>query len=153
MREGTRKIIFRYLVSHIPQGTDKMVGTHDISEEIMKMLSTDYREECKAIFLKTFAEYWTEGVYDERGNAIVPSEKKIAETIIEACEHSHGLFKSEEAALEWAAGTFYITEMQEGVNWLIENGYIREWKKPARFGYKWYLGVTAKGWEIAHLYR
>lgn len=149
MRTGTRKIIFSYLVKNIPYGSKKMVGTYEIGQAIQEMLVTDYRQECEEQFLKVF------GTYTLFGEKPLDWTEKTAKTIEEAFEDrkSFSSIHNVEEALKWAAGTMYMEEKEEGVKWLIDNGYIREYRKPARFGYKPYLGITEKGWSIAHLYR
>ena len=152
MREGTRKAIFSYLVHSIPFGTSKEGSSHGAGEAVISMLIANYRQDCEARFLKSFADYYTKGTYDERGNAIIPSERKIAQTVEEAVEHC-SVFKTVADAVKWGAETMYMKELEEGVAWLVSEGYMKEHKRPARFGYKWTFSITDKGWKIAHLYR
>ena len=108
MREGTRKAIFSYLVNTIPFGTSREGGCSGAGQAVINMLLSNYTSECEARFLKSFAEYYTKGTYDESGRAIIPSRKQIAQTVEEAVEHS-SIFKSVDDALKWGAETLYKT--------------------------------------------
>ena len=68
-------------------------------------------------------------------------------------EQGFTLFKTKEEILHWYATNRDVTETDEALKWLETEGYIKVWKKSARIGRKVYVGVTTKGWKIAHLYK
>lgn len=151
MRKGIRKVIFSYLVKHVPEGSNKECGSYAVGEEVIAMLIRDYRADVEARFMESFGEYLTQGYYNDAGEYIW-SERVQAKTIEEAVEHS-SLFKTVADALKWGAETMYMSELEEGVAWLVSEGYMKEHKRPARFGYRWTFSITDKGWKITHLYR
>ena len=152
MKDGTRYIIFSHLVKNVPSGSSERCGTYAIGEELQAMLIKNYRAEVEQIFMNSFGKYLSKGGYNDAEGNFVWSRYVKAQNIEEAVEHAT-YFKTVEDALKWAAESLYMSEMQEGIDWLVSEGYIREHKEPARFGYRHYLSVTQKGWKIAHLYK
>lgn len=77
-----------------------------------------------------------------------------AKDVEEFCNHpSQSYFKTKEEILYWYATNRDVTETEEALKWLEAEGYINVQKKSVGFGYRTYVGITAKGWKIAHLYR
>lgn len=148
MREGIRKQIFKTLVKELPYGTNKMLGARKIWDAVIELI--EEQDEAKAIeeVLGIFKIH-VDGEKDQYGFSLY----RKANNIEEFCKYQHGLFKTKKDVLHWYATNRHVNETEEALKWLEAEGYVRVWNKPARFGWKVYVGVTSKGWEIAHLYK
>lgn len=145
MKDGTRTMIFKFLLNNIPAGTKGMTcKVYDVKYDIEKLIIEQYTDEAIENTMSVFTDYG----YDENGKF---GEMKY-ESFDKLVEKVH-VFDTKEEAIKWGAENVASKEYYEALNWLLENGYIREWKKPARFGYRHYIGITPKGWKVAHLYR
>lgn len=57
-----------------------------------------------------------------------------------------------------AEGKRIFREMGEAYKWLLDNGYLREYmalyekSRGRRYGHSLNVGLTAKGWAVAHKY-
>lgn len=146
MKDGSRTIIFKHLLKNIPAGTNKMCCNHSEAQDaIEKMFVEQYTDDAIERTMSVFTTYG----YNENGDYETRRYESL-DKLVEACSC---VFKTKEKAIKWGAESCASREYMEALNWLLENGYVREWKKPARFGFYHYIGITPKGWKVAHLYK
>lgn len=148
MRDGIRRHIFKTLVQELPQGTNKMLGARKIWDAVIELIEQQDEEKAINEVLDTFKI----SVPDEKDEYGFTAYRR-AKDIEEFCKHQHGILNTKEKVLHWYATNRHVGETDEALKWLENEGYIRTWKKSERFGYSLYVGVTAKGWSVAHLYR
>lgn len=148
MRDGIRRQIFKTLVQELPQGTNKMLGARKIWDAVIELIEQQDEEKAINEVLDKFKIY-VPGEKDEYGFTAYRRAKDIEEF----CKYQSGFLNTKERVLYWYATNRHVGETDEALKWLENEGYIRTWNKPARFGWEVYVGVTAKGWSVAHLYR
>lgn len=146
MREGVRKVLFTYLVKNIPYNSNKMITYGDAYYQIRTLIGN--QEEAAA-----YKEVFTKFPMEVKGDDGFPHDQ-IATSLEEYLVSNHySLFKTREDIVNWYADRFVLDEIDEAVKWLENEGYIKTQKRTVRFGTKLYMGITEKGWSIAHLYR
>ena len=119
--------------------------TFDVADEIEKIIIEQYTDEAIEYTMNVFTTYG----YNEDGE-FGKLRYESFDKLVEGCSV---VFKTKESAIKWGAEKVASKEYNEALKWLLDNEYIREWKKPARFGYYHYIGITPKGWKVAHLYK
>lgn len=79
-----------------------------------------------------------------------------AQWTLQKCEVAHD--EAEVARAADAEGKRIFREMGEAYKWLLDNGYLREYmalyekSRGRRYGHCLNVGLTAKGWAVAHKY-
>ena len=148
MREGIRKVVFQTLVKELPQGTDKMIGASKIRSAVGQLITEQDRDKAIEEVLNTFTI--TTDEKDEFGCTIIRKANNLEEFL--KYNTLYG-FETLDGICEWYAEFKKVDETEQALKWLETEGYVRVWEKPMRVGKKTYVGVTKKGWEIAHLYK
>ena len=148
MRKGIRKVIFQTLVKELPQGTNKMLGASKIWDAVGQLIAEQDRDKAIKEVLDTFTIRTDEK--DKNGFSVIRKANNLEEFLKYTTFCS---FKSLDGICKWYASFREVGETEEALRWLELEGYVRVWEKPARVGKKVYVGVTKKGWEIAHLYK
>lgn len=148
MRKGIRKVVFETLVKELPQGTNKMVNTSKIWDSVVQLIIEQDRDKAIQEVLDSFVI--TTDEEDKYGCPVIRKAYNLDEFLKYTTLYD---FKTLEGILQWYAEFKKVDETEEALKWLETEGYVRVWEKPMRVGKKTYVGVTKKGWEIAHLYR
>ena len=95
--------------------------------------------------------------------AYISAENMRAQRMIDRAQWTlqKGEVAHDEAEVARAADAYgkrIFREMGEAYKWLLDNGYLREYmalyekSRGRRYGHSLNVGLTAKGWAVAHKY-